>query len=105
MANNNIPDDLDVLVVGAGFSGIYQLYRLRDLGFNVHLVEAGSGLGGIWHWNCYPGARTDTHAELYQFTREDLWRDWNWSERFAGWARTWGVAPSRRTGGECRERP
>ena len=74
--------DVDVLVVGAGFSGLYQLYRLRDLGFNVHLVEAGSGLGGVWHWNCYPGARTDTHCQIYQFTRDDLWKDWNWSELF-----------------------
>ena len=56
----------DVVVVGAGFSGVYQLYRLRDEGFNVHLIEAGAGLGGIWHWNCYPGARVDTHCQIYQ---------------------------------------
>ncbi|MDH3681643.1 MAG: NAD(P)/FAD-dependent oxidoreductase [Acidimicrobiia bacterium] len=85
MANESV-DDLDVLVVGAGFSGVYQLYRLRDLGFTVHLVEAGSGLGGIWHWNCYPGARTDTHANIYQFTREDLTNGWNWSELFPSWS-------------------
>jgi cation diffusion facilitator CzcD-associated flavoprotein CzcO len=75
----------DVIVVGAGFSGVYQLFRLRDLGFRVHLVDAGAGLGGIWHWNCYPGARVDTHCQIYQFSREDLWRDWDWSERFPGW--------------------
>ena len=83
----NIKDirTLDVLIVGAGFSGIYQLYRLRELGFKVHLVEAGAGIGGIWHWNCYPGARTDTHSQIYQFTRDDLWKDWNWSELFPSW--------------------
>jgi len=75
----------DVIVIGAGFSGVYQLFRLRDLGFRVHLVDAGAGLGGIWHWNCYPGARVDTHCQIYQFSREDLWRDWEWSERFPGW--------------------
>ena len=75
----------DVVIVGAGFSGVYQLYRLRDEGFNVHLIEAGAGLGGIWHWNCYPGARVDTHCQIYQFSRPDLWEDWSWSERFPGW--------------------
>ncbi len=78
-------NELDVLVIGAGFSGLYQLYRLRDLGFKVHLVEAGGGLGGVWYWNCYPGARVDTHCQIYQFSREDVWQDWDWSERFPGW--------------------
>jgi cyclohexanone monooxygenase len=85
MANKKSLGELDVLIVGAGFSGVYQLYRLRDLGFKVHLAEAGSGFGGVWHWNCYPGARTDTHCQIYQFTRDDLWRDWNWSELFPTW--------------------
>ena len=53
-------DDLDVLVVGAGFAGLYQLDRLRNLGYSVQVFEAGAGLGGIWHWNCYPGARPRT---------------------------------------------
>ena len=78
-------DKLDVLIIGAGFSGVYQLYRLRELGFKVHLLEAGKGLGGIWHFNGYPGARTDTHCQIYQFTRDDLWKDWNWTELFPGW--------------------
>ncbi|HIE86953.1 MAG: NAD(P)/FAD-dependent oxidoreductase [bacterium] len=78
-------ENLDVLVVGAGFSGVYQLERLRELGFKVRLVEAGSGLGGIWYWNCYPGARVDTNGPLYQFSRPDLWEDWDWSEMFPGW--------------------
>ncbi|MEM7541874.1 MAG: NAD(P)/FAD-dependent oxidoreductase [Pseudomonadota bacterium] len=76
----------EVVIVGAGFSGVYQLIRLREEGFNVHLIEAGAGLGGIWHWNCYPGARVDTHCDIYQFSRPDLWESWEWSERFPGWA-------------------
>ena len=82
---NSVDERLDVLVVGAGFSGVYQLYRLRALGFKVHLFEAGSGLGGIWHWNCYPGARTDTHCQIYQYSIDELWKEWNWSELFPSW--------------------
>jgi len=74
--------DVDVVVVGAGFAGVYQLKRLRDLGFSVVLLEAGSRLGGIWHWNCYPGARVDTHVPMYEYSDERLWRDWYWDERF-----------------------
>ena len=77
---------LDVLIVGAGFSGLYLLDQLREHGFNVHLVEAGAGVGGIWYWNCYPGARVDTICNIYQFSREDLWREWEWRERFPGYA-------------------
>ena len=84
MADNTL-EKVDVLIIGAGFSGVYQLYRQRELGFKVNLLEAGAGLGGIWHFNCYPGARTDTHCQIYQFTRDDLWKDWNWSELFPGW--------------------
>lgn len=74
--------DYDVVIVGAGFAGLYQLHRLRGLGMSVVLLEAGSGLGGIWHWNCYPGARVDTHVPMYEFSDENLWRDWYWDERF-----------------------
>lgn len=82
----SVPDELDVVIVGAGFAGVYQLFRLRELGFRCRILEAGSNLGGIWHWNCYPGARVDTWAYLYQYSREDLWRDWNWSEMFPDWS-------------------
>ena len=75
----------DVVIVGAGFAGVYQLHRLRALGFSVVLIEAGSGLGGIWHWNCYPGARVDSHVPVYEFSDEELWRDWYWEERFPDW--------------------
>ena len=77
--------ELDVVIVGAGFAGLYQLHRLRGLGLSVVLLEAGAGLGGIWHWNCYPGARVDTHVPLYEFSDELIWRDWYWEERFPDW--------------------
>ena len=77
---------LDAIIVGAGFSGLYLLDRLREQGLKVHLVEAGSDIGGIWHWNCNPGARVDSTCGIYQFSREDLWREWDWSERFPGFA-------------------
>ncbi|MEQ9004191.1 MAG: NAD(P)/FAD-dependent oxidoreductase [Pseudomonadales bacterium] len=78
-------ETLDALVIGAGFHGLYQLYRLRERGFRVRVLEAGGDLGGIWWWNCYPGARVDSHVPNYEYSLETLWRDWHWSERFPGW--------------------
>ena len=76
--------DVDVLVVGAGITGIYQLYRAREAGFSVRLVEAGSGVGGTWFWNRYPGCRFDSESYTYGylFSRE-LFDDWEWQEHFA----------------------
>lgn len=76
------PIGLDVLVIGAGFGGCYALHRLRKLGYRVHVFEAGSYLGGVWHWNTYPGARVDSEIPYYQFSLPEIWRKWNWSERF-----------------------
>jgi cation diffusion facilitator CzcD-associated flavoprotein CzcO len=76
---------LDALIIGAGFHGLYQLYRLRELGFSVRVIEAGAELGGVWYWNCYPGARVDSHVPNYEFSLETLWRDWIWTERFPTW--------------------
>ena len=76
---------LDALIIGAGFHGLYQLYRLRQKGFSVRLFEAGADLGGTWYWNCYPGARVDSHVPNYEFSLPTLWRDWNWTERFPSW--------------------
>jgi cyclohexanone monooxygenase len=76
---------LDALIIGAGFSGVYLLHRLRECGFRVRLLEAGADLGGIWYWNCYPGARVDSHVPNYEFSIEELWRDWSWTERFPAW--------------------
>lgn len=78
------PNTFDVIIVGGGFSGIYQLRILRQAGFSVRLIEAGSALGGIWYWNCYPGARVDTAVPCYQFTPEDSWNTWDWQEKFPG---------------------
>jgi cation diffusion facilitator CzcD-associated flavoprotein CzcO len=96
--------DVEVVVVGAGFAGLYQLHRLRSLGVPVTLLEAGSGLGGIWWWNCYPGARVDSHVPVYEFSDEAIWRDWWWEERFPDWRamrayfehvdRVWGLRPA-----------
>jgi cation diffusion facilitator CzcD-associated flavoprotein CzcO len=78
------PDDLDVLVVGAGFAGLYALYRLRHLGFSVRAVEAGDGVGGTWYWNRYPGARCDTPSLEYSYGfSSELDQEWSWSEFFA----------------------
>lgn len=74
----------DVLIVGAGFNGLYQLYRLRQEGFSVRLVDANGGLGGVWWANRYPGARVDSHIPNYEYSIEAVWRDWTWKERFPG---------------------
>lgn len=77
--------DIDALVIGAGFSGLYLLNKLRERGFDARLVDAAAAPGGIWYWNCYPGARVDSHVPIYEFSDERVWRDWTWSERFPGW--------------------
>ena len=62
------PDpDFDAIVVGAGFAGMYMLYRLRERGMRVRVFETGTSVGGTWYWNRYPGARTDSEAEVYQY--------------------------------------
>jgi cation diffusion facilitator CzcD-associated flavoprotein CzcO len=80
-----IDPDVDVVIVGAGITGIYQLYRAREAGFSVLGLEAGSGIGGTWFWNRYPGARFDSESYTYGylFSRE-LFEEWEWSEHFAG---------------------
>ena len=78
-------ESTDVLVVGAGFAGMYMLYRLRGMGLSVQVLEAGSGVGGTWYWNRYPGARCDVPSMEYSFSFSDeLQQDWDWSEVMAG---------------------
>ena len=84
MSHRESPD-YDVVIVGAGFSGIYLLHKLRDAGFNVLLVDAAAQPGGIWYWNCYPGARVDSQVPLYEYSIPEVWKSWAWSERFPGW--------------------
>jgi cation diffusion facilitator CzcD-associated flavoprotein CzcO len=77
--------DVDVLVVGAGITGLYQLYRAREAGFSVVLVEAGDGVGGTWYWNRYPGARFDSESYTYAYLfSKQLFEEWEWHEHFAG---------------------
>ncbi|MGD0108764.1 MAG: NAD(P)/FAD-dependent oxidoreductase [Rhodopila sp.] len=78
--------ELDALVIGAGFAGLYQLLCLRDrLGLSVKALEAGGGVGGTWYWNRYPGARCDSESHAYWYTfSPDLMREWEWSERYPG---------------------
>src|SRR3954453_5685977 len=79
------PTDLDVLVVGAGITGLYQLYRAREAGWSVRLVEAGAGVGGTWFWNRYPGARFDSESYTYGYLfSKELFEEWEWQEHFAG---------------------
>lgn len=83
LSNHDAVDlDLDVLVVGAGFAGVYLLHKLRKEGFNTKIVEAGSDLGGIWHWNSYPGARVDSQYPIYAYSLPEVYKDWTWSEQY-----------------------
>ena len=76
--------DYDVIIIGAGISGLYQLYRLRQLGMRVRVFEAGTGVGGTWYWNRYPGARFDSESYSYSYSfSQELLDEWNWSEHFA----------------------
>ncbi|MDH3640490.1 MAG: NAD(P)/FAD-dependent oxidoreductase [Gammaproteobacteria bacterium] len=77
-------DRYDVIIVGAGMSGMYQLYRLRELGLSVRVFEAGSGVGGTWYWNRYPGARFDSESYSYGYSfSEELLEEWEWGEHFS----------------------
>jgi cyclohexanone monooxygenase len=74
----------DVVVVGAGFAGMYMLHRLRGLGLSVRVYEQGDGVGGTWYWNRYPGARCDVESMQYSYSFSDaLQQEWDWSERYA----------------------
>ena len=76
--------DVDAVVIGAGFAGLYMLHRLRDMGLSVRVFERGSGVGGTWYWNRYPGARCDTDSVEYSYQFSDaLQQEWRWTERFA----------------------
>jgi cyclohexanone monooxygenase len=76
--------ELDAVVVGAGFAGLYMLHRLRGLGLSVRVFEAGDGVGGTWYWNRYPGARCDVESLEYSYQfDEDLQQEWKWSERYS----------------------
>jgi cation diffusion facilitator CzcD-associated flavoprotein CzcO len=76
--------ELDAVVVGAGFAGLYMLYRLRGMGLSVRVFEAGGGIGGTWYWNRYPGARCDVESMEYSYQfSEELQQEWQWSEQYS----------------------
>lgn len=84
--------DFDLVVVGAGFSGLYMLHRARQLGFTTRVFEAGDDVGGTWYWNRYPGARCDSESVYYMLSdraSEAVLQEWTWSERFAGQPEIW----------------
>ncbi|OSZ74671.1 NAD(P)/FAD-dependent oxidoreductase [Hydrogenophaga sp. IBVHS1] len=83
-SSNAPPVQLDAIVVGAGFAGIYQLYSLRRIGLSARVLEAGEGVGGTWFWNRYPGARCDVESLDYSYSFSDeLQQEWDWKERYA----------------------
>ena len=80
MADRNF----DVVIVGAGFAGLYMLHRVRGMGFSARVFEAGGGVGGTWYWNRYPGARCDVESMQYSYQfSEELQQEWEWSELYA----------------------
>ncbi|MCM3728932.1 NAD(P)/FAD-dependent oxidoreductase [Neobacillus cucumis] len=75
--------NLDAVVIGAGFSGLYMLYRLREAGLSTRAYEAAGGVGGVWYWNRYPGARCDSESIYYNYTfSEELYKEWSWTSRY-----------------------
>ncbi len=76
-------ENLDAIVVGSGLAGMYQLYRLRELGLRTRVIEAADGVGGTWYWNRYPGARCDVQSLSYSYSfSPELEQDWEWSEKY-----------------------
>jgi cyclohexanone monooxygenase len=84
MSDQQNASSVDVVIVGAGFSGLYLLHRLRGRGFTTRVFERGDGVGGTWYWNRYPGARCDVESMQYSYSfDEDLQREWHWPEKFS----------------------
>jgi cyclohexanone monooxygenase len=74
----------DAVIVGAGLAGLYMLHRLRQVGLSARVYEAGTGVGGTWYWNRYPGARCDVESMDYSYSFSDeLQQEWTWTERYA----------------------
>lgn len=83
MTNTNQNINLDAVVIGAGFSGLYMLYRLREAGFSTRVFEAAPDVGGVWYANRYPGARCDSESIIYNYTFSDeLLQEWTWTSRY-----------------------
>ena len=83
-ARTGASPEFDAVVIGAGVAGLYQLYKLRELGLRVRAFEAGSAVGGTWYWNRYPGARFDSESWTYGYSfSKELLEEWEWEEHFA----------------------
>lgn len=83
-AGDEVRLDVDVVVIGAGFAGMYALHALREKGFSVRTFESGNSVGGTWYWNRYPGARCDVESLAYQYSfSQELIDEWTWTERYA----------------------
>lgn len=74
--------DIDVLIVGAGFGGVFLLHEMRKAGFKTVVYEAGTSFGGTWRWNVYPGARVDSEVPIYELSIPEVWKDWTWSTNY-----------------------
>ncbi|EQB38017.1 hypothetical protein M948_05455 [Virgibacillus sp. CM-4] len=80
---DHLTPDFDAIVIGAGFSGLYMLHRLRKAGYRTQVYEAGADVGGVWYWNRYPGARCDSESMYYNYTfSKELYKEWTWTDRF-----------------------
>src|SRR3989442_13576213 len=78
-------EQFDVIIIGAGVTGLYALYRLRELGLSVRAFEDGGGVGGTWYWNRYPGARFDSESYTYGYSfSQELLQEWDWKEHYSG---------------------
>ena len=77
-------EQFDAIIIGAGVTGLYALYRLRQLGFSARSFEEGSGVGGTWYWNRYPGCRFDSESYTYGYSfSEELLQEWDWKEHYS----------------------
>ena len=75
----------DVVVIGAGVTGLYALYKMRELGFSVQVLDEATGVGGTWYWNRYPGCRFDSESYSYGYSfSEELLQEWDWKEHYSG---------------------
>src|SRR5216684_2876006 len=78
-------EQFDAIIIGAGVTGLYALYRLREHGLSVRAFEEGGGVGGTWYWNRYPGARFDSESYTYGYSfSEELLQEWDWKEHYSG---------------------
>lgn len=85
MQSHSPRQHLDMVIVGAGFAGLYMIHRARQAGLSVMCFEAGEGVGGTWYWNRYPGARVDIECVEYSYSfSKELEQEWDWTERYAG---------------------